>query len=124
MGMRRLRHAATLALAALLLAAIPISSRAGDPPPNPDRVPAPEFPPGLKWLNSEPLRLSGLRGKVVLVDFWEYTCVNCIRTFPYLKSWHQKYRDKGLVIVGVHSPEFEFARKAPNVARAARDFGL
>jgi thiol-disulfide isomerase/thioredoxin len=65
-----------------------------------------------------------LRGKVVLVDFWEYTCINCIRTFPYLKAWHQKYKDKGLVIIGVHTPEFEFAKREVNVAKAAKDFGL
>jgi thiol-disulfide isomerase/thioredoxin len=91
----------------------------GDP-----TVPAPEFPSGLKWLNSEPLTLQGLRGKVVLVDFWEYTCVNCIRTFPYLKAWNEKYRDKGLVIIGVHTPEFKFAKDEGNVAKGAAKFGL
>jgi thiol-disulfide isomerase/thioredoxin len=89
------------------------------------RQPAPEFPAGLKWLNTErPLTLAGLRGKVVLVDFWEYTCVNCIRTLPYLKAWHERYKDKGLVIVGVHAPEFDFAKEEANVARAAKEFGL
>src|SRR5437867_4091481 len=58
---------------------------------------APEFPPGVTWLNSPPLTLKQLRGKVVLVDFWEYTCVNCIRTFPYLLEWDRRYRSKGLV---------------------------
>lgn len=88
------------------------------------KVEAPEFPGGLKWLNSEPLTLQGLRGKVVLIDFWEYTCVNCIRTFPYLKAWHQKYKDKGLVIVGVHTPEFDFAKEEANVRKGAEKFGL
>jgi thiol-disulfide isomerase/thioredoxin len=87
-------------------------------------VRAPEFPKGVTWLNSPPLTLKGLRGKVVLVDFWEYTCVNCIRTFPYLKAWHQKYKDKGLVIIGVHTPEFAFARQVENVRRAATGFGF
>jgi thiol-disulfide isomerase/thioredoxin len=89
------------------------------------KQPAPEFPAGLKWLNTErPLTLAGLRGKVVLVDFWEYTCVNCIRTLPYLKAWHERYKDKGLVIIGVHAPEFGFAKEEANVARAAKEFGL
>jgi len=87
-------------------------------------VRAPEFPKGVTWLNSPPLTLKQLRGKVVLVDFWEYTCVNCIRTFPYLKEWDQRYRDKGLVIIGVHTPEFAFARQVENVRRAAAGFGF
>ncbi len=85
---------------------------------------APELIRGGEWLNSDPLQLSSLRGKVVLVDFWTYTCINCQRTLPYLKSWWDKYRDKGLVIVGVHAPEFEFEKDAKNVARAIEDFGL
>ena len=85
---------------------------------------APEFITGGEWINSEPLTMSILRGKVVLVDFWTYTCINCIRTLPYLKSWHEKYKDKGLVIVGVHTPEFEFEKETDNVKKAAADFGL
>ncbi len=85
---------------------------------------APEFIPGGEWINSEPLTIQGLHGKVVLVDFWTYTCINCIRTLPYLKSWHEKYADKGLVIVGVHTPEFEFEKNINNVKKAVKDFGL
>jgi thiol-disulfide isomerase/thioredoxin len=85
---------------------------------------APEFPAGLKWWNSPPLTVSGLKGKVLLVDFWEYTCVNCIRTLPYLKAWHERYAGKGLVIVGVHAPEFAFAKEEANVARAVKQFDL
>ncbi len=85
---------------------------------------APEFPKGITWLNSPPLTLKQLRGKVVLVDFWEYTCVNCIRTLPYVREWHRRYRDKGLVIIGVHTPEFAFAKQVANVRKAAADFGL
>lgn len=92
--------------------------------PDDFKVEAPEFPEGLTWRQSKPLTMAGLKGKVVLVDFWEYTCVNCIRTFPYLKDWHQKYKDKGLVIVGVHTPEFHFAKEEANVLKAAKDFGL
>ncbi|MFQ5934129.1 MAG: redoxin family protein, partial [Dehalococcoidia bacterium] len=85
---------------------------------------APELMGITGWLNSEPLALEELRGQVVLIDFWTYTCVNCIRTFPYLKEWHDKYSDNGLVIIGVHSPEFEFEKKAENVVRAIEHHGL
>lgn len=70
------------------------------------------------WINSDPLTLGGLKGKVVLVDFWTYSCVNCVRTLPYLRDWYAKYHDKGLVIVGVHSPEFAFERSESNVRQA------
>lgn len=90
----------------------------------PDYGEAPEFILGGQWFNSAPLMMKELRGKVVLVDFWTYTCINCIRTLPYLKNWHQKYKDKGLVIVGVHTPEFEFEKTSENVAKAIKDFGL
>lgn len=85
---------------------------------------APEFIPGGEWINSPPLTMKELRGKVVLIDFWTYTCINCIRTLPYLKAWHEKYNDKGLVIVGVHTPEFEFEKEINNVKKAVTDFGL
>lgn len=85
---------------------------------------APEFIAGGKWINSAPLTMQALRGKVVLVDFWTYTCINCIRTLPYIRSWHEKYKDKGLVIVGVHTPEFEFEKDLDNVKKAAADFEL
>jgi cytochrome c biogenesis protein CcdA/thiol-disulfide isomerase/thioredoxin len=73
---------------------------------------------------SMPLTLSQLQGKVVVVDFWTYSCVNCVRTLPYLKAWYDAYKDKGLVIVGVHTPEFEFEKSTANVARAIRDLGV
>lgn len=79
--------------------------------------PAPEIAKG-RWINSEPLKLSELRGKVILVDFWTYSCINCIRTLPYLRSWHEKYPE--LIIIGVHTPEFEFEKDYNNV-RAAVD---
>jgi cytochrome c biogenesis protein CcdA/peroxiredoxin len=89
---------------------------------------ASEIIPGGKWFNlpsgSQKLTMSELKGKVVLVDFWTYTCINCIRTLPYLKTWNEKYKDKGLVIIGVHTPEFEFEKNADNVARALKDFGI
>ena len=67
------------------------------------------------WINSQPLTMQGLRGKVVLVDFWTYTCINCIRTLPHVKRWHEKYRTQGLVVVGVHTPEYPFERSTSNV---------
>ncbi len=85
---------------------------------------APALIPGGEWFNSEPLTMKDLRGKVVLVDFWTYTCINCIRTFPYLKSWYQKYEKSGLVVLGVHTPEFAFERDAENVKQAIADFEL
>lgn len=91
---------------------------------NVTRKDAPELIEGGQWFNSEPLRISNLRGKVVLIDFWTYTCINCIRTLPYLRNWHEKYSDKGLVIIGVHTPEFEFEKNPDNVEKAILDFGL
>jgi len=85
---------------------------------------APDFTGGVAWFNSKPLSIKDLRGKVVIVDFWEFTCVNCIRTLPYLESWHEKYADKGLVIVGVHTPEFSFAADSKAVGQAVQRFGL
>ena len=79
---------------------------------------APELVGIESWINSEPLTLEGLRGKVVLIDFWTYTCVNCLRTLPFLKEWHAKYSDNGLVIIGVHAPEFEFEKVRQNVVDA------
>jgi thiol-disulfide isomerase/thioredoxin len=85
-------------------------------------VRAPEI--GRVWFNSPPLSMRQLHGRVVLVDFWDYTCVNCIRTLPYLKEWHARYKDAGLTVIGVHSPEFLFARYELNVERGIREFGL
>ncbi|MFG2108894.1 redoxin family protein [Micromonospora chersina] len=77
-----------------------------------------------RWVNSPPLTPDALHGRVVLVDIWEYTCVNWIRTAPYVKAWHRDYADLGLTVVGVHAPEFEFGRHAENIDRAIRDHGL
>ncbi|BDB27587.1 thioredoxin [Cupriavidus sp. TA19] len=85
---------------------------------------APEFTGIEKWLNSEPLTLAGLRGKVVLVDFWTYDCINCIRTLPHVRQWYDKYRDKGLVVVGVHTPEFGFEKSTANVQAAIKRFDI
>src|SRR5215469_4043103 len=74
----------------------------------------------IEWINSPPLTLSGLRGKVVLVDFWTSTCINWRRTLPYLRAWAEKYKDRGLVVIGVHTPEFSFEKDLDNVRRNAR----
>ena len=81
----------------------------------------PGFDGASGWLNSEPLSAEGLRGKVVLVDFWTYTCINWVRTLSYLRAWAEKYEAHGLVVVGVHTPEFPFERDVENVRKAARD---
>jgi len=79
----------------------------------------PGFDGATGWLNSEPLTPEGLRGKVVLVDFWTYTCINWLRTLGYVRAWHEKYRDQGLVVIGVHTPEFPFEADPENVRWAA-----
>ena len=81
----------------------------------------PGFDEATGWLNSEPLTAEGLRGRVVLVDFWTYTCINWLRTLGYIRAWHEKYEDQGLVVVGVHTPEFPFEREVDNVRWAAED---
>jgi thiol-disulfide isomerase/thioredoxin len=86
--------------------------------------PLPAFGKATTWLNSEPLTAQELRGKVVLVDFWTYSCINWLRTLPYLRAWADKYRDHGLVIVGVHSPEFQFEKNLDNVRRAVKDMTI
>jgi thiol-disulfide isomerase/thioredoxin len=85
---------------------------------------APEFDKVTGYINTKPINLSDLKGKVVLVDFWTYSCINCIRTIPYLVEWNEKYADKGLVIVGVHAPEFEFEKDVDNVKVAVKKFGI
>ena len=75
----------------------------------------------IEWLNSPPLTAAGLRGKVVLIDFWTYTCINWLRTLPYVRAWAEKYKDSGLVVIGVHSPEFGFEQDIDNVRRAVKD---
>jgi thiol-disulfide isomerase/thioredoxin len=85
---------------------------------------APEFEGIEGWINSEPLTLHGLRNKVVFLDFWTYGCVNCSRTLPYVKELHSKYSNDGLVIVGVHTPEFPYERKRANVERAVASADL
>lgn len=84
----------------------------------------PSLSGAVQWLNSPPLQAEALRGKVVLVDFWTYSCINCLRSLPYVKAWAEKYRDQGLVVIGVHAPEFAFERDTANVAKEAKKLGI
>ena len=111
------------------LLASPSSRTTPAPFSSPNRLPtegtkAPEIGGIRAWINSGPLTVQELRGKVVLVDFWTYTCINCIRTFPFLKLWHSRYTDDGLVIIGVHTPEFDFENNPDNVVKATLDNGI
>jgi cytochrome c biogenesis protein CcdA/thiol-disulfide isomerase/thioredoxin len=90
----------------------------------PDYGTAPDFHAGGEWFNSRPLTIASLRGKVVLVDFWTYSCINCLRTLPHLEAWDAAYRKDGLVIVGVHTPEFAFEHVASNVSAAVKRLGV
>lgn len=76
------------------------------------------------WINSKPLNAKRLKGKVVLIDFWTYSCINCLRAVPYVRAWADKYKDDGLVVIGVHSPEFDFEGEMPNVEKAVKKFGI
>ncbi len=106
----------------------PVAAPRATPAPHPptlDRLgPAPEFAGISAWFNSPPLTLESLRGKVVLIDFWTYSCINCLRTLPYVKSWYATYHDAGLVVVGVHTPEFAFEADPRNVAAAIQREGI
>ena len=85
---------------------------------------APELVAITSSANAEPFTLASKRGDVIMIDFWTFACINCIRTFPYLKEWHEKYADDGLIIVGVHYPEFDFERDVDAVVEAAKKYGL
>ena len=96
--------------------------------PKADDLPVESTMPALdgavQWLNSEPLSVASLKGKVVLVDFWTYSCINCLRAIPYVKAWAEKYKDQGLVVIGVHAPEFAFEKNIDNVKKAVADLGI
>ena len=100
-------------------------SEKSDSSPLPTLYPAPEFSGLANWINSREIKsMRELRGKVVLVDFWTYSCFNCVNTFPYVQGWHEKFADEGLVVLGIHAPEFAFERDANNVKNAAKKYGL
>ena len=100
------------------------TSVAGNNVLNVQPTPAPEFQGLTNWINSPPLTVAGMRGKVVLVDFWTYSCINCIRSIPYVEKWYQTYQDKGLVVVGVNTPEFAFEHNPANVQAAVKRDGI
>ncbi|HEX2011730.1 MAG TPA: thioredoxin family protein [Roseateles sp.] len=108
--------ATAVSLAALAFAASAPSGGAAQPAARP----APAFQGIATWLNSPPLKMEELRGKVVLVDFWTYSCINCLNHLPYVQDWHARYKDQGLVVVGVHTPEFAYEKSTKNVADAIR----
>ncbi|MBI4021655.1 MAG: thioredoxin family protein [Candidatus Aenigmarchaeota archaeon] len=112
---------AAILLLGLLFALSPPPVATGDLP---SYGPAPELAGIAGWINAEPFTLEELRGKVVLIDFWTYSCINCIRTLPYLVAWDAAYRDQGLVIVGVHAPEFAFEHDYENVQAAVEKYGI
>ncbi len=105
----------------------PSMMRAGPAGPDEDlpvEGPLPSLSGAVEWLNSKPLSAEDLKGKVVLVDFWTYSCINCLRAIPYVRAWAEKYRDHGLVVIGVHAPEFAFERNVDNVRKATATFGI
>ena len=86
--------------------------------------PLPALSDATGWINSKPLTAKELKGKVVFVDFWDYSCINCIRAVPYIRAWADKYKDSGLVVIGVHTPEFDVEKQLPNVQKAVQKFGI
>jgi thiol-disulfide isomerase/thioredoxin len=121
--------AATIALCLIGAAAPGIGGEAARDQAAPFAVaaaqsPAPNFSGISNWFNSAPLNMADLRGKVILVDFWTYGCVNCVNTLPHVTELYAKYRDRGLVVVGIHTPEFPFERSASNVQAALKRHGI
>jgi thiol-disulfide isomerase/thioredoxin len=122
---KRAGIAVALALAAALAApAIAAGPASGSDTSLPIEGTLPSLAGASGWLNSKPLTPGSLRGKVVLVDFWTYSCINCLRALPYVKAWAQKYKDHGLVVIGVHTPEFAFEKVPANVAAAVKRLGV
>jgi thiol-disulfide isomerase/thioredoxin len=122
----RLRSPATFLAVVVAASAAALTLTFAAPPllggdiPAAEASPAPEFQNIDTWLNSQPLKLGELHGKVVLVDFWTYTCINCLNHLPYVKDWNEKYKDQGLVVVGVHTPEFAYEKSTKNVQDAIK----
>ena len=107
-----------------VLAASAAAAESGSAPVLGDEGPMPELSGAVAWLNSSPLTRKSLRGKVVLIDFWTYSCINCLRALPYTEGWAAKYKDAGLVVIGVHTPEFAFEKERSNVEKAVRDLKI
>jgi thiol-disulfide isomerase/thioredoxin len=120
----RTRAAVAVTVALLATAAVALHAAPGNRSRLGPHDAAPDFAGIVHWLNSEPLTMADLRGKVVLVDFWTYDCVNCARTLPRLTQWFATYAPRGFVVVGVHTPEFAFERETSNVQAALDRFGI
>jgi len=101
-----------------------LAASAADTPALDDEGPMPDLSGAVAWINSPPLSSEALKGKVVLIDFWTYSCINCLRALPYVEGWAAKYKDAGLVVIGVHTPEFAFEKERSNVERAVRDLKI
>jgi thiol-disulfide isomerase/thioredoxin len=123
--MRKIFALAVLAMV-LALAATQFGPSAlfGDQGNGYDHEPAPEFAGISTWLNSPPLTMAALKGRVVLVQFWTYSCINSLRTLPYVTSWYKKYKDRGFIVVGIHTPEFAFEKQTSNVEAAVKRLGV
>jgi thiol-disulfide isomerase/thioredoxin len=114
----RPRRVWAAALALLVAALLSTSANA------PAQQMLPDLSGATSWLNSPPLNRDELKGKVVLIDFWTYSCINCLRSLPYLRTWDARYRSSGLVVIGVHTPEFDFEKDPANIQKALRKFGI
>jgi thiol-disulfide isomerase/thioredoxin len=123
-GRRRFVRTATLALAGARLGVLGAGAKLTACAAVSHRGALPSFDGATAWINSPPLTADALRGQVVLIDFWTYTCINWLRTVPYVRAWSERYKGKGLVVIGVHSPEFAFERDVENVRRAATAMNL
>ncbi len=121
---RASRFLALIAAICFLLTSGQIAAKAQEAPSIIGTSPLGSLTGATDWLNSKPLTAKDLKGKVVLVDFWAYSCINCIRSIPYLRTWADKYKDSGLVVIGVHTPEFDFEGQLPNVQRAVKKFSI
>jgi thiol-disulfide isomerase/thioredoxin len=119
-----LRATALIVATCLALLTSRIVLQAQEPPSIVGSSPLHGLSGATGWINSKPLAANELKGKVVLVDFWDYSCINCIRAIPYIRAWAEKYKDSGLVVIGVHTPEFDIEKQPPNVLRAVQKFGI
>ena len=127
---RRLPLALVVCAIGLWCGAVPAERKSEEHPltlsagPLPIEGSAPSLDGAIEWINTPPLTLAQLRSKVVLVEFWTYTCINWRRTLPYVRAWAEKYQAQGLVVIGVHTPEFEFEKNIDNVQRAVKEIGI
>src|ERR1700689_4635654 len=122
----KMRLSIVAAIAAVLgcMAVSPNQIEAQEPPSIVGSSPLYGLSGATGWINSGPLTAKELKGKVVLIDFWDYSCINCIRVIPYVRAWADKYKGAGLVVIGVHTPEFDIEKQLPNVQKAVQKFGI